>query len=73
MNGPYPQSDRRGTWVRRFAFLLAVAAYLLVPAGIALYVAGFDDYYAGNLVLIGGLCLIVGITIYQFVEKRRYR
>lgn len=57
----------------RVPIVLVAVAYLLAIVGFVLSLAGRYEYHAGNLIILGGLCLFLALTWYQFAEKRRYR
>lgn len=60
---------RRVNW----PIMLIGFAFVLVPTGVVLSSVAANGYLPGNLVIGGGLCLIVGIGTHQLLEKGRRR
>ncbi len=73
MDDYYPRPTRGRPIGATVSIALVLLAYLLVPAGLVLWVVRPEGYLAGNLIIIGGLSMFIGIGFYQFVEKARVR
>ena len=73
MDEYYSAPERGRPTGAHVAIALIVLAYVLVPVGLVLWVVRPEGYLAGNLILVGGLSMFFGITLYQFGEKLRIR
>jgi len=65
---PLPERQRR----IRGEYVIIAMAIVLVLGGFSLWIGGFDEYHAGNLIIFGGLLLMLGMVYHQVQLKTRF-